>query len=846
MPVHNNLSMGVNSFHFLNIIKIMYNPFKYNHIIFIYVSIWCTMKKIVLPIEDMHCATCAQTIENALNKMEGVTATANFANEEAVVEYEDTVTIKDIVKTIQDTGYTVKKKVIEAQITDMHCATCAVNISNALNKKDGVLNANVNFASEEARIEFVPIIEEKDLVKTIKDTGYTAVFGEKKETEESKLKLAKRRMVIAWAFTIPIMVWMLPHMIFGIHITSQQVMNMGMIVLAAPVLFIAGWDTYKSAVKSVLNKSANMDVLILMGTASSFLTGFLAFFTPLQSFAGISGMIMAFHLTGRYVEAKAKGTASQAIKKLLELGAKTATIIENGEEKEVLIELVEVGDIMVVRPGEKIPTDGIVIEGESAVDESMATGESLPVTKTEGDEVIGASVNQMGLLKVKATKVGKDTFLSQVITMVKEAQGSKVPIQKFADKITTYFVPTVVVLALISFGMWLIVPDTLKGVAVAASDILPWVNPSLGVYTLAVFAGVAVLVIACPCALGLATPTSIMVSTGLGAQNGILIRSGEAMQVMQDLDVIVFDKTGTITKGAPEVTDVLGSDTVLQVAASVEAGSEHPLGKALVDKAVKEGVSLKKIDDFQAVSGKGVSAVIDGELCLVGNKLLMKDYDIDITELSDTTDTLESQGKTAMMVAVNKEPIGVVALADTLKEDSVQAIAEIKNMGIETAIITGDNKRTAQAIAEKVGIDRVLAEVLPDEKVKEIKRLQSSNGLVGMVGDGINDAPALTQADVGFAIGTGTDIAIESSDVTLVKGDLTGVVRALKLSKATFTNIKQNLFWAFGYNVVAIPIAMLGLLHPVIAEIAMASSSVTVVSNANRLKRADIKADYEK
>ena len=803
------------------------------------------MKKIVLPLEGMHCVMCAQTIEKALRE-KGVKAVVNFAAEEAVIEYDpEKITVNELVRIVQDAGYDIPRRVIEAAITDMHCATCAVNISNALNKKEGVLNAHVNFASEKAYIEYVPILDERELVKTIKDAGYTAVIGvPEEETEESKLQSAKKKMGIAWGFTIPIMVWMLPHMVLGRHIPSMEVMNVGMLVLAAPVLFFAGKDTFVSAVRSVVHGTANMDVLILMGTSSSFLTGFLAFFTPLESFAGVSAMIMAFHLTGRYVEAKAKGTASQAIKKLLELGAKTAVIVQDGREKEIPIDEVQVNDIMVVRPGEKIPTDGIVVEGDSAVDESMATGESLPVTKHQGDEVIGASVNQMGLLKVKATKVGKDTFLSQVIKMVKEAQGSKVPIQRFADKITNYFVPTVVVLAVISFGMWLIIPGTLQDIGVAASEYLPWVNPSLGVYTLAVFAAVAVLVIACPCALGLATPTSIMVSSGLGAQNGILIRSGEAMQVMQDIRTIVFDKTGTITKGAPEVTDVVGDD-VLQIAASIESGSEHPLGKALVDKAEEKGIALKDIDNFAAVSGKGVTAEIDGKKVFVGNKKLMEDYNIDISEFSNVSDTLESEGKTSMMVAVGTKVIGVVALADTLKDDSIQAIAEIKRMGIEPAMLTGDNQKTAHAIARQVGIDRVLAEVLPDQKVEEIKRLQKE-GTVAMVGDGINDAPALAQADVGFAIGTGTDIAIESSDVTLVQGDLTGVVRALKLSRATFRNIKQNLFWAFGYNVVAIPIAMLGLLHPVIAEIAMASSSVTVVSNANRLKRANIKAEYEK
>ncbi len=803
------------------------------------------MKKIVLPIEGMHCINCAQTVEKALNKKEGVKAVVTIAGEEAVIEYDpEKIDISELIKTIQDAGYDVQKKVVEASITDMHCAACAVNISGALREREGIVKAQVNYASEKAYIEYVPFIDERDIIKTIKDAGYTAVIGVSEgETEESKLKNAKRRTITAWAFTVPIMVLMVFHMVMG-HMVDMEVMNVLLLGLAAPVLFVAGYTTYSSALRSVMHGTANMDVLILMGTLSSFLTGILAFFLPLESFAGVSGMIMAFHLTGRYIEARAKGSASQAIKKLVELGAKTATILVDEKEKEVPIEEVEVGDIMVVHPGEKIPTDGVVTEGESAVDESMATGESLPVTKAVGDEVIGASVNRMGLLRVKATKVGKDTFLSQVIKMVREAQGSKVPIQEFADRVTGYFVPTVMTLAFLSFLSWLLIPERLQQVAASVSVYLPWVNPSLGVLTLAVFAAVAVLVIACPCALGLATPTSIMVSSGLGAQNGILIRSGKAMQVMQSIGTIVFDKTGTITKGSPELTDIVGGDSVLQVAASVEKGSEHPLGKALVEAAERRGIHLKDITGFEAVSGKGVIAVIEGKKALIGNKKLMEDHKVAV-QFSKDSDELESEGKTSMMVAFDGKVIGLVALADTLKEDSVSAISEIKKMGIETAIITGDNKRTAEAIARQVGIDRVLAEVLPDQKVEEIKRLQKK-GTVAMVGDGINDAPALVQADVGIAIGTGTDIAIESSDVTLVHGDLTGVVRALKLSRATFRNIKQNLFWAFGYNVVAIPLAMLGLLHPVIAEIAMASSSITVVSNANRLRRAKIKAEHEK
>jgi Cu+-exporting ATPase len=803
--------------------------------------------KVIIPIEGMHCAACAQTIEKALNKLERVKATVNLASEEATIEYDpQIITLNGVIQTIKDTGYDVRPIRKEFDITDMHCATCAVNITKALQGKEGITKANVNFATEKAYVEYLPILDENELIAAIKNAGYTAlrsVSGD--ESERTKVASAKKRMTITWIFTIPIILWMLPHMILGVHIPTMDIQNAGMLILASPVLFVAGWDTYTSAVRSILHGSANMDVLILMGTSASFLTGFLSFITPLESFAGVSGMIMAFHLTGRYVEAKAKGTASEAIKKLLELGAKSAAVIRNGKEEEIPIEDVEVGDIMVVRPGEKIPTDGVVVDGESAVDESMATGESVPVTKRKEDEVIGASVNQMGLLKVKATKVGKDTFLSQVIALVKEAQGSKVPIQRFADRVTSYFVPAVIVLAVSSFIMWVVAPDTFRSIGMAAATYLPWVNPSLGTYTLAVFAAVAVLVIACPCALGLATPTSIMVSSGLGAQNGILIRSGEAMQIMQDIHTIVFDKTGTITRGALDMTDLVGGNDILRIAASVEAGSEHPLGKAIVASAEKKGIPLSPITEFSALSGKGVQCLIDGKKALVGNKMLMRDNDIDISDFIEHSRELESEGKTAMVVAYDGKAIGIVALADTLKEDSLEAIKELKTMGIQTAMITGDNRRTAEAIARQVGIDTVLAEVLPDQKAQEIKNLQETVGTVAMVGDGINDAPALAQADVGFAIGTGTDIAIESADVTLVQGDLTGVVRALNLSRATFQNIKQNLFWAFGYNVLVIPIAMLGLLHPVIAEIAMASSSITVVSNANRLKRANIKAHYE-
>jgi Cu+-exporting ATPase len=584
-----------------------------------------------------------------------------------------------------------------------------------------------------------------------------------------------------------------------------------------------------------------MDVLIVMGTSVSFLTGFAALFTPVANYAGVAAMIMSFHLTGRFIETAAKGKASQAIKKLLELGAKTARIMIDTKEREVPVEAVRVGDTMVVRPGEKIPTDGVIVEGESSIDESMATGESMPVNRGPKDEVIGATVNQEGLLKIKATKVGKDTFLSQVIKMVEECQGSKVPIQEFADRVTSYFVPVVLAVAAVTFLVWLLFPNTLHPITVWASSFIPWVNPDLGVVTAAIFASVAVLVIACPCALGLATPTALMVGSGMGAENGILIRQGEAIQTLKDVSIIVFDKTGTVTRGKPEVTDIIpvnGTDRekLLYLAATVESGSEHPLGQAVINHVKKMSISPGKVEEFKAIRGKGIEATVRGRRVIIGSRNFIKESDI-ITETVESELTkLESEAKTVMLVAVDGTLAGVLAMADTPKDDSTTAIKELASMGIETAMITGDNRLTAEAIAKRVGISRVLAEVLPDGKVDEIRRLQAEGGIVVMVGDGINDAPALKQANVGIAIGTGTDIAIEASDVTLVRGELSGVVSAVKLSKATFTKIRQNLFWAYIYNTIAIPAAILGFLHPVIAEAAMAMSSINVVTNANLLR----------
>lgn len=740
----------------------------------------------------------------------------------------------------------MKLKKINLKIGGMSCASCVQTIEKALKSREGVFSAAVNFATEKAVIEYYPDkIKKNGLIKVIENSGYT-VLKEKTAgiDEEKMMRAAKKRMFWAWIFTGPIIAWMIPGMVLGVAWPNQLTYDLGLIILATAVLFGMGLKTLRSAYQAIKNFSANMDVLIAMGTLASYLCGIASLFSPVANFAGVAAMIMAFHLTGRFIETKAKGRASLAIRKLLELGAKTARILVDGRQREIPVAEIKVGNIMLVKPGEKIPTDGKVIEGKSFVDESMATGESMPVGKKAGQDVIGATINKEGFLKVQANKVGKDTFLSQMIKMVQECQSSKVPIQEFADKITSFFVPVILAIALLTFFSWIMFPQFFANILVWAQSFIPWVIPELGTVSLAVFAAVAVLVIACPCALGLATPTALMVGSGKGAEEGILIREGAAIQTLREIDTIVFDKTGTITKGKPEVTEIktknkFNQEEVLKFAASLESLSEHPLASAIITKAKAKNIKLTSVTNFKAISGKGVEATLEGKNVLVGSRKIVTDIKIDsITEKELTA--IESQGKTAILVFYGQEIAGIIAVADTLKEDSKQAISELNKLGIKTTMLTGDNKKTAEAIAKQLNISRVLAEVLPDQKVAEVKKLQKEVGKVAMVGDGINDAPALTQADVGIAIGTGTDIAIEASDVTLVSGQLSAVVKAVKLSKATFSKIKQNLFWAFGYNIVAIPIAVLGLLHPVVAEIAMAGSSITVVTNANRLKKVNI------
>jgi Cu+-exporting ATPase len=757
-------------------------------------------------------------------------------------------------------------------IEGMHCASCVAHVEKALKRIDGVSDASVNLATESARVTYyADRVNFNDMAKAVANAGYEVLDWKDEpldsedepieaeselDRDQRKIDSALKRMVWAWGATFPIILWMLPEMIFGYHFLGKTGTEIAMIALAAFVLFLPGRDTLRSAIKSAVHLAPNMDVLIAMGTLASLSTGIVSLLhqfgigPSFSSFAGVAGMIMAFHLTGRYIEARAKGRASQAIKKLLTLEAKEATIVRDGSEFKIPIRELKEGDLMIVRPGEKIPTDGVVVSGSSSVDESLATGESMPIDKKAGDAVIGATINGQGILKIGATKVGKDTFLSQVVKLVEEAQGSKIPIQALADRITSYFVPFVIGISGLTLAAWLLFPGFFGSIADWASGFLPWVNPGMEPVALALFAAIAVLVIACPCALGLATPTALMVGSGVGAENGVLIRKGAAIQTMKDVKTIILDKTGTITEGKPGVTDFFSlngipEEEVLRLAAMAESASEHPLGQAIVNHAGLRNGATHQLSGFEAIAGKGVRAVVEGRSVLVGSEELLTQEGIELqNELLESKAGLEDQAKTVMLIAIDGELAGMAAVADRVKADSKDAIKVLKGLALEPVMITGDNERTAIAIAAEVGIERVIANVLPDGKAQEVKRLQEQGGVVAMVGDGINDAPALTQAHVGIAMGTGTDVAIESGDIVLVKGDLSAVVKAVKLSRATFRKIKQNLFWAFFYNVVMIPLAIVGVMHPALAEIAMAFSSINVVTNSKRLQRVDIKPEY--
>lgn len=808
-----------------------------------------------LKIGGMTCAACAKRIEKVTKKLEGVQdSSVNYATEKLSIQYDESVvSLPAIRATIEKAGY---KTIIESakrvlQIEGMTCAACAKRIEKVTSKLDGVLESSVNYATEKLSIGFEPSkVRVSDIKQAIEKAGYKAIEEETtvdsdKERKEKEIKLLWKKFVISAVFTVPLLVITMGHMFFepfGFKLPAiiDPMVNplyFGLIqlLLVLPVLF-AGNKFFTVGFSSLISRSPNMDSLIAMGTSAAFLYGIFAIF---QIYGGnidyaydlyfeAAGVIITLILLGKYLEAVTKGKTSEAIKKLMGLAPKTAMIIRNGKEVEMAIEEVEVGDIIVVKPGEKMPVDGEVIEGMTSVDESMLTGESMPVEKNIGDAIIGASINKNGLIKYKATRVGKDTALAQIIKLVEDAQGSKAPIAKMADIISGYFVPVVI------------------GIAIAGALAWYFFAGETGVFSLTIF--ISVLVIACPCALGLATPTAIMVGTGKGAEYGVLIKSGVALETAHKIKTIVFDKTGTITEGKPKVTDVVVTSEIteeylLQLAASAEKGSEHPLGEAIVKDAEERGIEFKNLDFFKAIPGHGIEVKMDGKNILLGNRKLMVEREISLKDLEVTSDRLAGEGKTPMYVAIDGRMAGIIAVADTVKENSKKAIEQLHKMGIEVAMITGDNRRTAEAIAKQVGIDRVLAEVLPEDKANEVKKIQAEGRKVAMVGDGINDAPALAQADIGIAIGSGTDVAMESADIVLMRSDLMDVPTAIQLSKKTISNIKQNLFWAFGYNTLGIPIAMgvlylFGgpLLNPIIAAAAMSLSSVSVLLNALRLK----------
>ena len=807
--------------------------------------------KMRLPLQGMSCASCVAKIEDGLSRLDGVEAAkVNFAAKRADVTFDPKrVQAADLINTVRDLGYGIDVEKKTLPVRGMSCASCVEKVRTALSRVRGVIRAEVNFATEKARVEyFSGEASLRDLSRAVTDAGYELLEVEEedavekeKAAREAELRQLKHKFAAGLILVVPLFV--VGHWdrlgLSQLWAMSKQSRFFVQLILQTPVQFWVGRQFYKGAWKAAKRKTSDMNTLIAVGTSAAYIYSVLAIFFPWifaakgllpEVYFDTAGAIIVLILMGRLLEARARGQTSEALRKLMGLQAKTAMVVRDGAERKIPVEEVRIDDTVIVKPGEKIPVDGTVVEGHSAVDESMVTGESMPVEKSSGDEVIGATLNKTGTFKFKATKVGKDTMLAQIIKMVEEAQGSKPPIARLADVIASYFVPAVIGIAVLAFVVWYLFGP----------------EPAI---TYAVLNFVAVMIIACPCALGLATPTSIMVGTGKGAEHGVLVRGGEALETAHKLTAIVLDKTGTITKGEPSVTDVLesegfGQEEILSLAASAEKGSEHPLGEAIVHRAEEKHLEVEAPTDFNAIPGHGIEAVVGEKRVLLGNIKLMKDRGIPLNGMEQMAEDLSGEGKTPMFVAMDGKLAGIIAVADTLKENSRAAIAALRRLGLEVVMLTGDNRRTAEAIARQVGVDRILAEVLPEQKAQQVKTLQAEGNKVGMVGDGINDAPALVQADVGIAIGTGADVAMESADITLISGDLGGVVTAIALSKATVRNIKQNLFWAFAYNTILIPVAagilfpFFGiLLNPIFAAAAMGLSSVTVVSNALRLRR---------
>lgn len=789
------------------------------------------MAEKALQIEGMTCASCSTRVEKVLNKMDDVEAKVNLATETASVSYGDNVGAMDIVEKIQKVGYDVVSERTELTVLGMTCASCSARVDKMLNKQEGVMKASVNLATETATITYYPdIISEKQLMETIEKAGYEAV---RKDTEDktdrkaAQLNKMKRSLIISAILSVPLLITMLDHLL-GVRLPAIFMNPWFQFALATPVQFIIGWRFYKGAYNVLKNKSANMDVLVVLGTSAAYFyslyEGFQAIGNPAYEphlYFETSAILITLILFGKYLEARAKGKTTEAIAKLVEMQAKEARVIRDGKEVMIAIEDVLVGDRVVVKPGEKIPVDGVVKRGSTAIDESTLTGESIPVEKAADAEVYSATMNINGTIEMEATNIGEDTVFASIIRAVENAQGEKAPIQRMADVISSYFVPIVIGIAIITFIVWITI-----------------VSP--GNFEAALRPAIAVLVIACPCALGLATPTSIMVGTGKGAENGILFKGGEHLERTHEVDTVVFDKTGTITNGTPEVTDFIGDDHVLALVASAENDSEHPLATAIVEHAKAKAIHLLPVDHFTAVAGHGIEATVQGQHVLVGTRKLMRENHIDISAHEKDVATFESAGKTAMFIAIDHAYAGIVAVADTIKDTAIETMKMLREKHIEVIMLTGDNERTAKVIAEQVGITTVIAEVLPEDKADKVTVLQAEGKKVAMVGDGINDAPALATADIGIAMGTGAEVAIEAADVTILGEDLRLVPRAIRLSDATIRNVKQNLFWAFGYNTLGIPIAAIGLLAPWVAGAAMALSSVSVVLNALRLKRVNV------
>ena len=855
-----------------------------------------SIQKIQLDIQGMSCATCSQTITDALRELDGVEeVNVNFATDEGTVEYDpEQVSLSDIYDTIDATGYHAIRESATIGITGMSCASCAETNEQALESVPGVIAAEVNVATDEATVTYNPAEASlTDLYGAIEDAGYTPVREDEGEGDaaedrreaarQAEIRKQRRLTLFGAILSTPLVFFLIERFLFGGGVLPETVFGVEFgwleFLLATPVQLALGWTFYKNSYKALVkNKRTNMDVLIALGSSTAYLFSVVVLLGLITGglYFDTAALILVFITLGNYLEARSKGQASEAIRALLEMEADTATIVEDGEEREISLEDVEVGDLLKVRPGEKIPTDGVVVDGESAVDESMVTGESVPVGKEPGDEVVGATINENGVLLVEATRVGSETAIQQIVQMVKDAQSRQPEIQNLADRVSAYFVPAVILNALIWAGVWYAFPDVL---ASTVNGLPVWGLVGGGPVTVGVFEFVIIVfasavLIACPCALGLATPAATMVGTTIGAQNGVLFKGGDILERVRDVDTVIFDKTGTLTKGEMSLTDVvvfddyaipdggdhdsvadggqlqprehLDEDLVLRIAASAESGSEHPLAQAIVDGAVQRGLDVTEPDEFENVPGHGIRATIDADEILIGNRKLMRDNEIDPTPAEDELERLENEGKTAMLVALDGQLIGLVADADTIKESAIEAIKALHERGLDVLMITGDNERTARTVAEQVGLDpeNVRAEVLPEDKADAVEAIQGDGRKTMMVGDGVNDAPALAAAYVGTAIGSGTDVAIEAADVTLMRDDPVDVVKAIRISDGTLAKIKQNLVWAFGYNITLIPLASLGLLQPVLAAGAMAFSSVSVLTNSLLFRRYTPDHDY--